>query len=159
MRKKLFCQITEHRRYVCIFLSIFALTYYSNVWGQGESDLVTDELVKLGFENVRWTENENERIYSIENAAYKIQEVGISKAIETIQKYGLPNNKRSKIIVTRLDIPEISLVHEPIMGNSKTGKWNASYEIGESWQEVKKEKKKNSSQYKVDILIYPQLNG
>ena len=158
MRKKLFSQITEHRRYVCIFLSIFALTYHSNVWGQGESDYVTDELVKLGFENVRWTENENERIYSIENAAYKIQEVGITKAIETIQKYGLPNNKRCKIIVTRLDIPEISLVHEPIMGNSKTGKWNASYEIGKSWQEVKKEKKKNSSQYKVDILIYPQLS-
>jgi hypothetical protein len=124
------------------------------VWGQSNGEVVTEKLAKLGFENVRWTENESERIYTIENIAYKIQETGISKAIETIQKYGMPENKRCKIIVTRQDLPEISLVHE----GSKTSKWDASYEIGESWQKVKKEKKINSSQYKVDILIYPQLS-
>ena len=130
------------------------MTCHLNVWGQSEGDVVTEKLVELGFENVRWTENESERIYTFENIAYKIQETGISKAIETIQKYGMPENKRCKIIVTRLNLPEMSLVHE----GEKSSRWNASYEIGNSWQQVKKEKKKNSSQYKADILIYPQLS-
>lgn len=127
-------------------------------WGQSEGDVVSEELIKLGFENVRWAENEYERIYSIENTAYKIQETGISKAIETIQKYGMPTDKRCKIIVTRLDLPEISLVHEPMNDEGKAGKWDATYEIGNSWKEIKKKEKKNSSQYKVDILVYPQLS-
>ena len=152
--KRYFFGQTTHRRCFCIILSIFAMTCHLTVWGQSNGDGVTEKLAKLGFENVRWTENEFERIYTIENIAYKIQETGISKAIETIQKYGMSENKRCKIIVTRQDLPEISLVHE----GSKTSKWDASYDIGESWQEVKKEKKKNSSQYKVDILIYPQLS-
>ena len=156
MKKSFFNRITERRWQICIIFSLLVMTIHMRVWGQSEGDVATDELVKLGFENVRWTENGSERIYSIENIAYKIQEVGISKAIETIQKIGLPNNKRCKIIVTRFDIPEISLIYEPM--NNNIGKWNATYEIGDSWKKIKQIKKKNSSQYKVDILIYPQLS-
>ena len=156
MKRPFFSNITTHlnRQYIYIVLLIVAMTHHLEGWSQTCGSSTTEELVKLGFENVRWTENEIERIYTIENNVYKIQEIGISKAIETIQKCGLPNNKRCRIIVTNLGVPEISLVHE----EGILSKWNASYEIGESWQKVKKEKKKNSSQYKVDILIYPQLS-
>ncbi len=129
-------------------------------WGQVEGEAIAEELAKEGFENIRWIETETERIYTIENSAYKIQSVGISRAIDIIQKYGLPNNKQCKVIVTRLDIPELSLTYSPSTGSDSLLKkhWNVSYELDDSWKEVKKEKKKNSSQYKVDILIYPQLS-
>ena len=135
-----------------IFISL--LIFSTNAWAQSSGERTSEELVELGFENVRWTENDEERIYTIENVAYKIQEEGISKAIQTIEEYGLPTGKRCKVIITRQDIPEISLTHAP----SEKGKWNASYHIGNSWKEVKKEKKKNDSKFKADILIYPQLS-
>ena len=62
------------------------MTQHIEVWSQDCGNSTTEELIKLGFENVRWAENEDERIYTIENNVYKIQETGISKAIETIQK-------------------------------------------------------------------------
>ena len=139
---------------VRILLFIIAMIISTNAWAQSSGELTSEELVKLGFENVRWTENDEERIYTIENTAYRIQGEGISKAIRTIEKYGLPDGKRCKVIVTRLDIPEISLTHQP----SDKGKWNASYNIENSWKEVKKEQKKNDSKFKADILIYPQLS-
>lgn len=129
------------------------------VWGQAIGEKVTNELVRLGFENVRCAENETERIYTLENTAYKIQEIGISKAIEVIEKEGLSDGKRCKIIITRLDMPEIALTYNNLNEDSTyTPKWNASYEFKNSWKEVKKIDKKNSSRFKVDLLVYPQLS-
>ena len=134
------------------------------VWGQSSGDAATDELVKMGFEDVRWTETENERIYTVENVAYRLNGVGITKALEVIQKHGLPEGKACRLIVTKLNIPQISLTSTPkaIQADStqvtSREDWNVSYELGDSWKEVKKEKKKNSSLFKVDILVYPQLS-
>lgn len=154
MKRPFFSHIATHRRCLSILLITLSMACHFKVWGQSNGDYVTEKLVKHGFENVRWTENEFERIYTIENIAYKIQETGISKAVEIIQEHGMPENKQCKIIVTRLNLPEILLVHE----GEKSSKWDACYEIGENWQKVKKEKTKNSSLNKVDILIYPQLS-
>ena len=131
----------------------------AKAWGQNGGEFTSEELVRLGFENVRWVENDSERIYTIENVAYKIQEEGIAKAIETIEKHGLPKGKNCKVIVTRLDIPELSLTYQ-VLDSKDTirGKWKASYDTRNSWKEVKKEKKKNDSRFKTDILIYPQLS-
>ena len=134
------------------------------VWGQEGGEKATEELVNLGFENVRWTENDDERIYTIENNVYKAQGVGIAKAIDVIQTYGLPTGKQCKVIVTHLDIPQLALTYQPvnisdtIKSANDRRNWQTSYELGNSWKEVKKEKKKNSSHFKVDIMIYPQLS-
>ena len=130
-------------------------------WGQEKRNAV-EELVEHGFENVRWTENEDECIYTIENNVYKAEGIGISKAIDIIQKHGLPTDKRCKVIVTHLEVPELSLTYHPNRNDStetddKAG-WQTSYEIGQSWDSIKKEKAKNSSRFKVDILVYPQLS-
>ena len=145
-----------------IILTILTILPWLNIWGQSGGECTTEELIRLGFENVRWTENDNERIYTIENNVYKASGVGIAKAIETIQKTGLPVGKRCKVIVTNFDIPEIALTYQPSICDSIVDNglknWQTSYELGDSWQEIKREKKKNSSQYKVDIVVYPQLS-
>ena len=71
-------------RWIC--LMVIAILPWSTIWGQSEGENTVEELVRLGFENVRWAENESERIYTIENSTYNIQEVGISKAVQTIQE-------------------------------------------------------------------------
>ena len=133
------------------------------VWGQNGGDATTDRLVEMGFEDVRWTETETERIYTVENVAYKLNGVGIAKALETIQESGLPEGKTCRLIVTKLNVPQISLTCSPMPATADSTQvinredWDVSYELGNSWKEVKKEKKKNSSLFRVDILAYPQL--
>lgn len=150
--------------YMKWFCTMFCILSATIVWGQSSGDAATDELVKMGFEDVRWTETENERIYTVENVAYRLNGVGITKALEVIQKHGLPEGKTCRLIVTKLNIPQISLTSTPkaIQADStqvtSREDWNVSYELGDSWKEVKKEKKKNSSLFKVDILVYPQLS-
>ena len=155
MRKRFFRK-QAFRRWINTTIAMLAVAM---AWGQSEGERTTEELVALGFENVRWAETESEIIYTIENSAYKIQEVGIAKAIQTIQSQGMPEGKRCKVIVTRQEIPEMALTYEPLSEETTgSAKWQASYEITDSWKEVKKEKKKNSSRYKVDILVYPSFS-
>ena len=155
MGKRFFCK-QAFRRWTNTMLAMLTVAV---AWGQAEGERTAEELVSLGFENVRWTETEAEIIYTIENSAYKIQEVGVAKAIQTIQSYGMLKDKRCKVIVTRQEIPEMSLTYEPLSEDTTSAaKWQASYEITDSWKEVKKEKKKNSSRYKVDILVYPSFS-
>ena len=162
----MFFQIKSTYRYwICVVFVFLSSLYNTSLWGQtyNSGEKTAEELVKEGFENVRWTENENERIYTIENNVYKAQGVGIAKAIDIIQQNGLPERKQCKVIVTNLNIPEIALTYHPqekndsIAASDRKG-WNTSYELGNSWKTVKKEKVKNSSKFKVDILVYPQLS-
>ena len=149
-------------RFTAILTYAFWLSFLPvSLYGQNGNDTTINELLKMGFENIRWTENENERIYTIENNVYKAQGVGISKAIEIIQKTGLPENKTCKVIVTHLEIPEVLLTYQPINNDTATidkSQWQVGYELDNSWREVKKEKARNSSRFKVDIVIYPELS-
>jgi len=151
-------QAPSHR----IILVTLAILSWLSVWGQSYGESTAEELIRLGFENVRCAENDEERIYTIENNVYKANGVGIAKAIETIQKTGLPIGKRCKVIVTNFEIPEIALTYHPngcdSVPDGEIKNWQTSYDLGDSWKEVKKEKIKNSSRFKVDIVVYPQLS-
>lgn len=130
-------------------------------WGQnGESTV--DALVEMGFENVGWTEDDNERVYVLQNSAYRLNGVGIGKAVDVIQKLGLPENKSCRIIVLDNNVPQISLHYRPIIGDSvptvERRDWNVSYDLGGSWSKVRKIKLKNRSLFKVDIVVYPELS-
>ena len=148
--------------YAFAIILTFAFPQITRGQEVGMGDETVEELISMGFENVRCAETENERIYTIENNVYKAQGVGIAKAIKIIQQQGLPEGKRCKVIVTHLDVPELSLTYQPsnntdsLATNGNTV-WETSYNV-DGWQEIKKEKAKNSSRFKVNILIYPQLS-
>lgn len=145
--------------YILIPLLLFLLPI--GTWGQKSGEKAVEELVKEGFENVRWTENDSTQIYTLENNLYRLQGLGIRRAIEIIQNNGLSNDKSCQLIITHLNIPQISLIYQPSskdsIGEMRLRDWKTSYELKDSWEEIKREEKKNSSQFKVDILIYPQL--
>ena len=86
-------------------------------FSQSTGELTTDSLVKMGFENVRWTDTPEERVYVVENSAYKIQALGIRKAVDIIQSMGLPKDKSCKLIVTNYNIPQVSLTYQPLAGD------------------------------------------
>lgn len=143
----------------CAALFLFCLLPLKGICQTGEE--VVDALVEMGFENVGWTEDGNERVYVLENSAYRIQGVGIGKAIDVIQKNGLAEGKSCRVIVLDNNVPQISLCYKPIIGDTipavERRDWEVSYDLGDAWKQAKKIKTKNSSLFKVDVLVYPQL--
>lgn len=127
------------------------------------ADGVVDMLTDMGFENVGCAEDDKERVYVLQNTAYRANGVGIAKAVDVIQKNGLPTYKPCRIVVLDNNVPQLSLYYQPIVGDSvpeaKREDWEVSYELGNSWNKVRKEiKLKNSSLFKVDVLVYPGLS-
>ena len=159
MERMFFNLQTTHYRCIGFIIAIFSSLV---MCGQSGTNKAVEELTNHGFENVRWIEDEKECIYTIENNVYKAQGVGIAQALDIIQKYGLSTEKRCKVIVTHLEVPELSLTYHPNQCDTTNvadkRQWETSYEVGDSWSSIKKEKAKNSSRFKVDILVYPQLS-
>lgn len=144
-----------------IFLALFVL--FLPLFAVAQSgDEVTDLLVKMGFENVSWGENEQERVYLLENSAYRLSGVGIGKALDEIQKCGMPGNgKGCRLIVLDNNVPQVSLYCNASVEDGRElsrNDWDVSYDLGESWEIVKGKKRKNSSLYKVDVLVYPEFS-
>lgn len=93
MRKNITIGTTLRR----ISLILFCLLPLKGICQTGEATV--DALVKMGFENVGWTEDTEERVFVIQNSAYRLEGVGIGKAVDLIQKMGLPENKPCRLIV------------------------------------------------------------
>lgn len=144
---------------LCASFFLFCLLPLKGFCQTGESTV--NALVDMGFENVGWTEDDGERVFVLQNSAYRSQGVGISKAVDVIQEMGLPEKKACRIIVLDNNVPQISLYYHPIMGDTvpqaERRDWNVSYDLGGTWKEARKVKTKNSSLFKVDVLVYPQL--
>lgn len=145
-------------RHAVFFL--FCLLSVAGFCQTGEN--AVDTLVKMGFENVGCTDNEKERVYVVQNSAYRLQGVGIGEAVDVIQRIGLPEAKPCRIIVLDNNVPQISLFYTPLRNDSLSvkpnrGDWNVSYDLGDSWKQVKKIKKENRSLFKVDVVVYPEL--
>lgn len=144
---------------LCASVFLFCLLPLKGFCQTGENTVNT--LVDMGFENVGWTEDGGERVYVLQNSAYRLQGVGISKAVDVIQKMGLPEKKACRIIVLDNNVPQISLYYHPIKGDTvpqaEHRDWNVSYDLGDTWKEARKVKTKNSSLFKVDVVVYPEL--
>lgn len=155
MRKKLIIN------YIYSILLLYFCFLPTGAYSQS-ADITAKTLVNMGFENVTWIEDDEERIYTFQNTAYRLNGVGIAKAVDEIQKTGLPQNKPCRLIILDNNVPMISLYYQPIIGDTvppaKREDWQASYSIGDSWSKVKNKKVENSSLYKVDIVLYPQVN-
>ena len=144
----------------CIAIFLFCLLSSKGMSQTGEETVNT--LVGMGFENVGWHEDDKERVYVMENTAYRLNGVGIGKAIDVVQRMGLPQNKPCRLIFLDNNVPQISLYYQPTVADSISEvdrkDWEVSYDLGKNWRKQVKGKKKNSSLFKVDVTIYPELS-
>ena len=140
---------------LCAFLMPLA------AFAQG-GDSTVEALVSLGFENVAWAENDSERVFLLENNTYRLTGVGIGKALDEIQKSGMPEDGRTcRLIVLDNNVPKISLCcNKKAVGDRDIlrSDWNVSYDLGDGWELVKGKERKNSSLYKVDLVLYPMFS-
>lgn len=124
-----------------------------HAWAQQDTLAVIRRLVDLGFENVRMKDAAGERIYTLEDNTYKLTADGIAIALACIQQVGLNPDKPNKVIVTQQDVPQLAVVYLPQVED-----WYATYDVGTSWDVVRKERKWNTSKYRINLLLYPQLS-
>ncbi|NDW11546.1 hypothetical protein D0T50_01425 [Bacteroides sp. 214] len=149
--------IKQYRTFVFL-LCLFSVEVYSQ-----SADTTVDVLIGMGFENVSWTEDEEERVYVLENASYRSGGVGIGKAIDKIQEFGMPENKVCRVIVLDNNVPVISLKYQPVENARETQiatrhDWDVSHDLGDSWEKIRKQKVKNSSLFKIDVVVYPDFS-
>ena len=154
---------TRIGRFAYLLLALMVLPLSAVVAQEVDREKIVNALAEMGFENVGYTEDEEEIIFTIQNSAYRIQGVGVAKALDLIQKEGLPNQKSCCVILLDNNIPQISVRYNNAQSGDSLATvaprdWETSYDLGDSWKKVRKNKVKNSSLYKVDILIYPQFS-
>ncbi|MDR1004047.1 MAG: YjbH domain-containing protein [Prevotellaceae bacterium] len=163
-KSKYVCQlkrlkVTTTRYVACLFLCLLPATL---LYGQSGDETV-NLLTSSGFENVGWTEDARERVYVLQNTAYRLNGVGIGEAVDLIREHGMPAGaKACRIVIMDNNVPQISLYYKPIVvaGVPTTPQrrdWNVSYDIGDSWQQAHQHKE-NSSLFKVDVAVYPELS-
>lgn len=138
---------------------VMSLLFSAKGFAQG-ADAVVEKLAAMGFENVRSFEDATEVVLTLESNVYKIKAAGIAKAIREIQSAGLVGGKKCTVIVTDNNVPLVALKYgaddEAYMGSAD--EWNVtSRNFDDSWNKVKRVKRKNTSFLNVDVLVYPQL--
>ena len=145
-----------------ILLLMVVVVFPLKGWAQS-GDAAVEELVKMGFENVSCTDTDVERVYIMQNTAYRLQGVGMAKAVDVIQSVGMPDDRDCRIVVLDNNVPQYSLVYHWTDadgdGKADVGRadWEATYELGDSWKVANKTKKENRSLFKTDIVVYPQV--
>jgi hypothetical protein len=143
-----------------VSFSLFALLMPYSLFGQDE---MVRKLVDMGFENVSFTETEDEKIYILENTAYRLNGVGIGKALQEVGSDAFVGGKACRLIFLSNNVPQISLYCRPSeRGDSisvpSMSDWDVSYDLGPDWRKYTKGKKQNSSLFKVDIVVYPEVS-
>ena len=159
---KVLCELisSKFRNLRYAFIILFCLTYQSLLGQNAENTL--DILVDLGFENISWDDTSDERVYVMENSAYRLNGVGIAKAVEVVSANGMPDGKSCRLIFLKNNIPQISVCFDYQASDSiispREEDWDVSYDLGKNCRSFTRGKKINSSLYKVDIVVYPELS-
>lgn len=102
--------------------------------------------INHGFENVSITKDSANIIVTLELSAWKLKGEALKKAIELSQG----KDKNYKFIITENDIPKILIAQQ-------NGEWNVTRNTNSEWQKVKNNKRQNRSQFKVDLVFYPEI--
>lgn len=131
---------------LALFMAVMPLKAEVNV------DDVVETLADAGFVNVKSAQTEDLTVFLIENDTYKLQASGIAAAVKIIEDSGLTQDKLVKVIVSKYQIPEVTLTYD-----SSTENWQTTYRLDESWELVKDKPKIASSFGNVDFVLYPQF--
>lgn len=135
-----------------IFLTSF-LFLLSFVAGFAQSASMFEEaLTKAGIENVSCLENDSVYIITIENNIWKLKGAGIHTVINLLPV----SNKPVRIIVLDNNIPGL-LLSSPGKDDWNIKNWSVSYQTDSWWKEIKHNNYKNSSLFKFDVVLYPEI--
>lgn len=144
-----------------LIILLFSICLVSNAFGQ-----IVDELVAIGFENVRTTTEDNTVYVSWEDNRFRSSFSGVSEALRSVISKS-DEGKNIDCVVTRVGIPQL---HLSVNSEAAAAYRNGTLEFPElvngmlidcdtdrSWSKLSSATKTNSASWKPDFVIYPQL--
>lgn len=148
-------------RWLTVVFGLFFLSVLPQKLLGQSAEATVGKLVEMGYENVSWHENDGERVYVLECTANRLVGTGLGKALDAVMQDGMPIGKDCRIVVLDNNIPQVSLhyraVHADTVCAPARSDWAVSSEVGSLWRKAVRDGVKNSSLFKVDIVIYPEL--
>lgn len=147
------------------FLSISYARAQRSYVGAPDAEETVKALAAMGYLNVGWYENDSERIYVLENDAYRLVPQGIGAALDTVMRSGLPDGKGCRLVFLENRVPQVSLFLpfpgfagadsvSPIPARTD---WDVTAAVGKDWRKAVRGGLANSSLFKVDVVVYPEL--
>lgn len=136
-----------------LILVLFLITYLVGFSQTVSMDRMKKALTEAGIENVVCVENDSVYILTIENNIWKLKGTGLQAIIRQLPPY----HKPVRIIVLDNAIPRF-LISLPVSDNKALSDVSVSYRINPYWDVVKHDRKDNSSSFKVDIVVYPEIS-
>lgn len=149
-----------HYSYMKTIGLIMMLFYSTGVFAQ-EEDEVVKALVNAGFENVSRVVLGSEEIITFENTVWKADGEGVAKAVAIIEQYPQVPGLIRRVVVLQLGIPQVSLVLPAVATIERDsvarGNWYTTYDLGAAWKQRPVMNMKNRSNWKVDVVFYPEF--
>lgn len=132
-----------------LFLT-FVLFLQSFYTGFAQLASVFEEtLTKAGLENVSCLETDSVYIITVENNIWKLKGAGVRNIVSLLPV----SNKPVRVIVLNNAVPGL-LLSSP---DKDMKNWLVSYQTDSWWTKVKHGSYKNSSLFKLDVVLYPEI--
>lgn len=130
-------------------------------WGlqaqaQVTAEQLTQDLVQLGFENVRCVETADAWVVQVESREYKVQRTGVRAAVDALLAHGLTDTKTCKLVVTDRMVPQLTVTGPK--GSTQSADWQVEYGTDASYEQLAGVPQANSTLFKTDLVVYPQLS-
>lgn len=138
--------------YYLIFLFLFAINPNCFIHAQSV-DLMKKALIEAGVENVACAEYDSVHIITVENNIWKLRGAGVHAIIAQLPMCTKP----VRIIVLDNGIPRL-LVSLPSYRDGLTKNALFSYRVDPYWKNIKGYKTDNKSNFKFDIVVYPEIS-
>lgn len=112
---------------------------------------IASDLLRSGLENVRVLDTDTACILVFEDNVNRLKNVGIQAVIRQLPVLGKP----VYIVLLENNVPKLLLFSST--GSHIPEEWTASYDTDPLWKNVCRSKKANSSLFKFDLVIYPEI--
>jgi hypothetical protein len=112
---------------------------------------IEKKLVEAGYENVSRTLCGNEEIITLEASQFITASVAVKNIADIANSFKPLSGITRRIVLLETGVPVASFVS----GNNDM--WRVTYDLGENWSKAARNKKINSSLFKVDLVVHPQL--
>ncbi len=144
------------RAFITILFAVITFASYGQV---------VERLSEMGMEDIRCVESDGETYVSFENSRYRGSYTGVGEAIKAM--LGGDIEGALNMVVTVSDTPELSIsISAELIAGYKSGRVSLSqlYEamtiskdVDPIWSKVRSVKQVNSSTFKADFVVYPEL--
>ena len=149
-------------------MPFFVIGYY--VYGFDNSavkEILTRKLTNHGFENVRIKADNEKVIVAYENRVYRFDVEAVKEVLKIVAPelnekqliILIPENRKIPLVSIEILVSDCkNYVDSKITGKKFAEKLKIDVDIDERYNEIRKEENENSSSFRFDVAVKPQLN-